>query len=88
MSEPKDLSGDPVYDYLKKFIKKDQELIGGVILDKKVCRPSEPRKILQMVVKDLKTGRKHGFLFNYKKLERKLKHWPTTGQETLETKPT
>lgn len=70
-SEFKDLTGDPVYDFLKSKVLPGHTLAGGIISDKKIAGPKEPRKTIEILIKT-KSGKTRSYTYNYKKLERKL----------------
>lgn len=71
--EPKDLSGDPVYEHLKKFILKGFSLVGGRIVDLKTAGPKQARKLIEIHVMNEKTKQINRFSYNYKRIERDLK---------------
>lgn len=48
VSISKDLSGDPVYDFLKKLAPKNCIVSGGVITEHKVVKATGPRKTIDI----------------------------------------
>lgn len=71
---PKDLSGDPVYDYLKGFVLKDFDLVGGIIKESKPPLAfNQPRVLISIYLKHKKSGKQITRDYNYKKLQRGLK---------------
>lgn len=71
MSEFKDLSGDPVFDYFKKNVAKGFEIEGGLIETPKMAGPKEPKKIIKLKIKNLE-GQVGTMVYNYNKIEREL----------------
>ena len=66
----KDLK-DPVYEYLKDFVKDGWKLLGGKITERKGVGPATPRKVIELLVESPQ-GIEGTFTYNYKKIERKL----------------
>lgn len=72
-TEPKDLIDDPVYKYLINFVEFDKnELLGAKILEPKSTGPKDPKKIIQMFLRDKRTGKESIYPFNYNKIMRRL----------------
>jgi hypothetical protein len=66
-----DLTGDPVYDYLKTKLNDGNVLIAGRIDTKKMAKPNEARKTITVIVQMADKKRKV-FVYNYKKFERRF----------------
>jgi hypothetical protein len=65
-----DMSGDPVYDYLKSKANRDVELVGAQIIEPARHSFNSPRKII--VVEVLIDGKPRQFSYNYLKLKREI----------------
>lgn len=59
-------STDPVYLHFKSGSKEGSSLVKAVIIEKKICGPKEPRKMIELTYQ--KDGKKQTFSFNYLKL--------------------
>lgn len=70
----KDMTGDPVYDYVKSEVLEGGELLGGFVYEPMKMAVDEPRKQLCVAVYD---GEEKGVIeykLNYNKLKRELEH--------------
>lgn len=71
IQEPKDLSGDIVYDHLKSKVLPGNTLIGGIITHKKIVKFDEPRSIIEVHVHD-KDKKLSKYTYNYLKLKKMI----------------
>lgn len=71
--EIQDLTGDPVFDYLKTWVLSDHKLLGGRIVERNGVGPKVARKIISILIQTPKNGVKQQ-VFNYKKIERELQN--------------
>lgn len=72
MSEFKDLSGDLVYDHIKKHMIEGNTLMGALVEEPKVFTPHGAKKVISVKIKD-HLGKEHIFTYNYNKLSGELK---------------
>lgn len=68
----KDLTGDPVYDYLKTQSLPGFSVIGGELISKKVVSPREPWTTIEILVENDRTKNAQTYIYNYKFLMRKF----------------
>lgn len=65
-----DLTGDPVYDYLKREVLEGNTLLGGLISVPTRFAAGQPRKMLKMFVRNNKTQKVTTYEFPYNKIQR------------------
>ena len=68
----KDLSGDPVYDYVKSEMLEGGELLGGRIEEPTIHLAGSPRKFLHIAIQDHFETKIIKYSLNYNKLLKEL----------------
>ena len=69
------LESDPVYALLQTYVLPGNKIVKAEIIERKVCLPKQPRKLIYMTVEKKINGKVHSksYEYNYNKLLREIK---------------